>query len=1388
MSWRREVWGSEGSPLSSSRQAFNWETGEYWWEAKARREARAATPERTELDKNIYDSLWAATDPNRPEPEQAEWRKLEEQGAPEQEVNLERSRDRYNRAKDWATGLGEEDADGKTPPGVVERAFRAIDTPRSALVNSARAGASAGILGGPQVLGGAIADAIRGEESDDEAVARFREMHDRREGFGDTRALKWSEDAGRVEKGVKGVAAFLGDVATDPLTYVSFGGSVMGRGIGAKGAREIARRQAPQVVDDLARGGFRQGGKVVGSGDGALRVMAEELPAHQIRTLLDGVVPQQGLAQMSKRELLDIAQSQGMMRTLADQGFSVGVAQRYAVGGGTATRRFLEQFGDTGREVWKALPADLQGGVRVRLPFVRETSEMGVRTPIAFRVPGTGGGQMLERTGLGFLSNANNAARHTLRNMPGTGWLARHASGELGSQHVAMLNNAYRNAGGDDAFLYADYAWTLDAMNAVKQSTAHLDNVAHQRVAQAHWLVNGKGPKKLGIDGGEVKRSFNEFYQRRDLMPTSTDGLSPEQAAGWEAARSLHSLLDDVRDQALEVFDGNYVRAMGVLNDYTPRVRTREEAARGLLGRQGAGGTTPVQTRTQYWTSELGPDGQPQMRWMTQTEANLASGRDVFVEDPFQAVADYATTMRGKIRQERLIKTLEEGGVLVRPGESAADAAARAANTPQGMQAMVDPERIQGFSTIEEIDEYFTSVFETVGRMRQPAKSAEQIGVEYKAWAAGRGMTEMLGSGRKDALSDGVQARLTGLFGPETVGDLMVEQFPRAADPTQWRRFVGDFWQPFFTTQKALMTVHRGPGYVSRNVAGGIWNAYLAGVRPGHWKLAAGMRTAHMRANHTLNQAARRGASPDEAARLAGDRFERLVRKSYGSRADDLMEAWDAFHYNGLTGVHPGSRLHGVIETQTKGSSSGIGRDGVRRSLAAEGDTAMHRVQNVVLEKNPWLKRVMQPMVETSEDFLRFGSFLKGVDDFGLADGGYAAGLLVRGTQFDYSDLSRTERTFLKNIVPFYTWTRNAVPLQFRAMVLEPGRVMTAKRLHDMFGRWFEEEDEDQLEELPRWVRDSFGFQTTWRTRNDDPISLGMLWGEPLLDLNRMLRDPSQAEGLVGDMGLVNRDELINNMNPFAKASAEVLLNRDSFTGASLDRDYEAPGWAKLVPGLTYESPDGEVLAKRKALRAIEQVLPPIGQVQRLFPELLGTERLEARKGTSWAAQMTAAPVSTLDPWQVSSEMFGRSERIEDDLEATYPNITERQRFLSELARHGLTPEEARDMFGVADMPAELLDTKSVMTPSQAERQWLDEMDPEERKELRELARWTARIESWRMMGYSEDEIAEWVWGKMGDEGLPLLDTGLLASPFLGEEGPFVTPELEEWLRFRPRP
>ena len=535
-----------------------------------------------------------------------------------------------------------------------------------------------------------------------------------------------------------------------------------------------------------------------------------------------------------------------------------------------------------------------------------------------------------------------------------------------------------------------------------------------------------------------------------------------------------------------------------------------------------------------------------------------------------------------------------------------------------------------------------------------------------------------------------------GLFAPETLAEDIKRIYRVQAQPEGFAKFVDEFYRPFYAWQKALMTSQRGPGYVLRNIQGGMWNAYLLGTSGRHFRAAGSVKVAEAQARFRAKR-----AFPDEndikaRADRAVEEFEKILKQKHGDkRGAELARNWLLFEQRGLRGREISSRTPGTqAVAQASGELSGdLGR------LIPDAD------QNVVQRAaewgtSHWWARTMGDAAQGSEDYLRFAAFLRGAEMYGLADDGRAASLIVKASQFDYADLSPFEADVLKMIIPFYTWTRNNVPLQFRAIISEPGKIQRAIRLNDALADAFGDPD-DPGEPLPGYVRERFG----WRVRKDimvgpdqDAISAGMVFGEPLVDINRMFGTPTRPGGW-GLGSVLNWREVANNLNPTVRALAPSITAMELSTGGTLPREEEAPRWAAAL-GLGRITPEGERVMNARALRMARDIVVPLGMAERYAPQLLGNERLQRRWYTSMGSAILGLPVSTLDPFQTTAEMRTQERRIRSqltrELGEEYPDRLAYVRSALEL---GATPEELQfirsSLLGgrdVAEVPLDELD------------------------------------------------------------------------------------------------
>ena len=185
----------------------------------------------------------------------------------------------------------------------------------------------------------------------------------------------------------------------------------------------------------------------------------------------------------------------------------------------------------------------------------------------------------------------------------------------------------------------------------------------------------------------------------------------------------------------------------------------------------------------------------------------------------------------------------------------------------------------------------------------------------------------------------------------------------------------------------------------------------------------------------------------------------------------------------------------------------------------------------------------------------------------------------VKASQFDYMDVSKFERDFMKRMMPFYTWTRKNIPVQLKHLVLNPQR---AEKLH-LAKEQFEYETGDL---------DWSDYGSFWGNRV--PVFLGkenrgvvqaftMLNIVPMADLQRLFRP---------------KELIMEMVSPILKTSFEQLANYDTFRKSPI----------VMYPGQTKDY-FGVELPPR--LWHLAQVIVPLTEINRLNPAGVFGERLK---------------------------------------------------------------------------------------------------------------------------------------------------------------------------------
>ena len=191
------------------------------------------------------------------------------------------------------------------------------------------------------------------------------------------------------------------------------------------------------------------------------------------------------------------------------------------------------------------------------------------------------------------------------------------------------------------------------------------------------------------------------------------------------------------------------------------------------------------------------------------------------------------------------------------------------------------------------------------------------------------------------------------------------------------------------------------------------------------------------------------------------------------------------------------------------------------------------------------------------EDRLRLPLFLNGIRE-GL-DPAEAAKKVFK-YHFDYNPvtgLTDFERLYMKRLMPFYTWTRNNVPLQIEQIMKQPGKYAGVERVR----RTLLGDQAEDMKSLPSWMNDQFTFPVPFSKELGK--SLWVSLDLPFQDINRL---PVTESGIRA---------IASQLTPFLKFPLEKFFNRNMFFGGEIvNPDLPAELQTKEITGILTKLPE----------------------------------------------------------------------------------------------------------------------------------------------------------------------------------------------------------------------
>jgi len=357
------------------------------------------------------------------------------------------------------------------------------------------------------------------------------------------------------------------------------------------------------------------------------------------------------------------------------------------------------------------------------------------------------------------------------------------------------------------------------------------------------------------------------------------------------------------------------------------------------------------------------------------------------------------------------------------------------------------------------------------------------------------------------------------------------------------------------------------PGFVARNLFGGMANMWFADI-----PLTEVPRT------FALLKKAYSAGDGDLAAGLRKLVADNPTNVEYAN-ALELVQL----------GVHGGGQAASVVDVNLGRSSRTDWVWGSKENSKYSG-----RIRMNPMDAGFFMFAGVRHANTFAEEAMRLGTALHARRVGGSIDDALD---LTYKLHFNYGGLSEAERKFGKRAFPFYTWTRNNLPLQVQFLADSPGkfnRLMSLRRNVEL--------GEEREGVVPDYFMQGFGMQL--------PFSIGgaQAYSQPDFPLQDLFKfDPTQR-----GYGKV-MEQMFSSTTPFLKTPIEYWAGKRVFEGIPFREEYvPVPAATRMIPGLMQaaqvlgwakKNSKGEWMMYDNRLAVLDNMMPFIGRLRRVIPE-----------------------------------------------------------------------------------------------------------------------------------------------------------------------------------------
>lgn len=841
---------------------------------------------------------------------------------------------------------------------------------------------------------------------------------------------------------------------------------------------------------------------------------------------------------------------------------------------------------------------------------------------------------------------------------------------ELAPQ-VADAERATRNAKARASRVEAKLADkdVLDAEEAARLASVQTE--LQNEAARLAQLRANRSALTSGLAKDEVDRVLALESASDELVRALAAQRATAEArqAAWTRSRRTRSMLalDNIRDLNTRI--DAYVMRRKDLSTYEATIpkSTRTAAQKAELNRLRAlvdAAAADIKTGMNFVAREESALGKRYVKDIMRLADNLS-------EKEFQAA---------RLISDEASLTDMVGQVWTADGaEAASDLVGNIYKTYQSIRDKVPADVLEGFTDAE--------------RRVLGGKRADLF--EEKAMASGY-QPELIAGGLRgvgaglDEQSLRLPGRMRDTYAPAGVREILEKMYRLESDPTWWEKYIDDLLDPIQMVWKSAVTVGRGPAFMVNNMVGALVNNSIDNVSIAAHKEAAEALSSAVGLFRRLERQNPSAGYLEIVQQIEKELPAQLTKKVGDSTVGELLGEF--IHQGGLLSTDTYFTLERALEGGINTAESGLRRGkgmavGYARPAGNKLEAGFRGVVDFALTNKA--QRLANDANQMTEAWVRFSAFLDAYKKTGSVKASMDRMYMLH---FNYQDLSDLEQN-LRRLIPFYTWTRNNVPLQIKATLANPGRINKFVEANKNLEAYFGAEGDDAWlnEVLPAYAYVRDGFATRFKFGGNNIAFFNRL---PYQDLNEFF-----TVGKYGVPGIRGRAAL-NTLTPFVKTPIEVMQGMDLSTGRQFDeRGVAVGGLGALVSYLPGQGngPAGERRLDERTYRILQQVFPYLGTLEQassavsLVPgaeplsELLSTENSQDRAASNTAnvlglSALLGGASTTLTPRTIRGELKQRGDRQRAELDVRLSDKGLDKDWLREQIKAGVPPEQIRQM------------------------------------------------------------------------------------------------------------